>query len=59
MTENKLKPCPFCGGEAQIQGGHFRGAWIMCLDCFVETPFFKSVIAAIAAWNRRSSCPKK
>ena len=27
--EAKLKPCPFCGGKAEVLGG----SWNMCIQC--------------------------
>jgi len=50
MTE--LKPCPFCGGEAEIDEFPFS---IFCMSCFAETKGCQSVKEAIEAWNRRVS----
>ena len=57
MSE-KLKPCPFCGGEAcwsWYGGGRDRGC-IKCNGCWAKSvlvePERKS--EAIAAWNRRA-----
>ena len=44
MTE-KLKPCPFCGGEARLQkhervfihGKTTRAAYVRCLQCDART----------------------
>lgn len=52
MTE-KLKPCPFCGGEAEIieEGIGFN---IKCADCYAEmTPFVTDKREAIKMWNTR------
>ena len=47
MTEIKLKPCPFCGGEAEFfeenNGYHSRGnaEWtlgIRCTKCGIKSP---------------------
>lgn len=58
----KLKPCPFCGGEAQTYGpyGWYR-RWAISHNCptfynggseaFKEFP---SETYAIEAWNRRA-----
>lgn len=53
--EIKLKPCPFCGGEAYVVGiddneAHFL--WAACRNCGGMT--FKTEKEAIEAWNRRS-----
>ena len=50
MTE-KLKPCPFCGGEAEVEGE--RIFWVSCQKCWVETSSFNTLEEAIEAWNRR------
>jgi len=40
--EVTLKPCPFCGGEAEIirKGDHRKSTQYTCLECgcFLETP---------------------
>lgn len=56
MTE--LKPCPFCGGEAEIltaesmRGGYLFG--IMCNDCCSRGDVYETEAEAIAAWNTRA-----
>jgi len=54
-----LKPCPFCGGEAD--GGPMSGQpWLLwCVSCGAEGPVVETLAdemphAAIAAWNRRT-----
>lgn len=55
---NELKPCPFCGGEAEIltaesmHGGYLFG--IMCNDCRSRGDVFDTEAEAIAAWNTRA-----
>jgi tRNA(Ile2) C34 agmatinyltransferase TiaS len=55
MKETELKPCPFCGGEANFIG---ETATIKCKQCggafIVTNPLINSLEAA-QAWNRRSS----
>lgn len=63
MTE-ELKPCPFCGGEAQrdsnnAHNGDRMDDWewfaVYCPNCgCAHTPPFKTTYEAIAAWNRRA-----
>ena len=54
MSETKLKPCPFCGGEATIYKSKI-GFGVMCK----YTPFcctmvgYKTKEEAINAWNNR------
>lgn len=65
----QLKPCPFCGGEAEIRyvgnGSGFMGytsnivkrskpGFVMCLKCGVTTTRNARVCVAIEKWNRRA-----
>ena len=52
----KLKPCPFCGGEADIREPNifYWGKVIVCEKCGVQMPPSKNNKEAIAAWNRRA-----
>lgn len=54
----ELKPCPFCGGEADCNNSGFvkngRHMWaVECLQCGVVTEFFNEEAEAVEAWNRR------
>ena len=51
--ENKLEPCPFCGGEAMING--ITLVYIKCTKCGVETVGYREEDEAITAWNRRTN----
>lgn len=58
----ELKPCPFCGGEAEIEHIFRFGtdySFVRCVKCRVITkPIIKSFLyssdeRAAEAWNRR------
>ena len=55
----KLKPCPFCGGEARIQSQFYdyMRFWGECKDCkasaYVKAPDDDNRKGAIKAWNKR------
>lgn len=56
MNETKLKPCPFCGGEALAMMYRNRGAYtVCCAVCNSRTAEFANEEAAIKAWNKRST----
>ena len=60
MSE-KLKACPFCGGEAfvHILGNEIaKGYYIACDECGVKTIVFGYETKAIEAWNRRAVTDK-
>ena len=47
----KLKPCPFCGAEAVIDGKRY--CWVKCKNCKAETRGTATEYGAIALWNTR------
>ena len=54
----KLKPCPFCGGEAFVQKFRIDGTGrffisVVCRVCFAQTGHHTKEAYAIEAWNRR------
>lgn len=56
----KLKPCPFCGGESSYLDHRFYGLdntyGIECVKCKAQSyQFFNSRAAAADAWNRRAN----
>lgn len=61
--EPELKPCPFCGGEAEIVGHYIKGVpnnyqyFVRCKRCKARPTLygfnFKKKEKAIEAWNRR------
>lgn len=52
----KLKPCPFCGGEARIDRNIFAfptSYSVICKICEAESEVFNTEKEVIEAWNRR------
>lgn len=50
---DKLKPCPFCGGKAIIDGCD-ETLWItICKKCNASIDYKETKQDAIDAWNRR------
>lgn len=58
MNNEELKPCPFCGGEAEIvmSGGDRR---VECKKCGARSDWYDTEAEAIAAWNRRNYSEKQ
>ena len=52
MTD-ELKPCPFCGGTANIAKGRIE-FWAYCPNCGARTEFYETEQEAVVAWNRRN-----
>ena len=53
MTETKLKPCPFCGGEAYIDVYDDK-LYVRCHGCESMTALYDDNQEAIDAWNTRA-----
>lgn len=52
-----LKPCPFCGGEAEFGGNYHTGFFVECLSCGTNDPLPNlnfSMDEVAAAWNTRA-----
>lgn len=59
MAEIKLKPCPFCGGEAKLRvSGGCDGedclVWAYCVKCGADSALLDTAEEAAEAWNRRA-----
>ena len=54
MTD-KLKPCPFCGGEARRYYGHMDCYGITCKKCSAKIYGYANKASAARAWNRRAN----
>lgn len=60
MSE-KLKPCPFCGGKAEIRTMIYAGNalyYVRCprINCFIHCftkKKYETEAEAVEAWNRR------
>lgn len=50
----KLRPCPFCGSDAEMRHGHSHH-YARCTnqECLVKTRRFSDAMDAFMAWNRR------
>lgn len=56
---NKLKPCPFCGGEGEIRivmrSNKPDGYWIRCQNCMAAIDVYNTQYESVIAWNRRAN----
>lgn len=55
MKEITLKPCPFCGGKAELTESFYQTpVWrVVCHKCEIATFLFLSPESAAKRWNRR------
>ena len=57
FMKTNLKPCPFCGGEAELRivgiGGYDTAREIRCPRCGCGTDYYDDSQEATEAWNRR------
>ena len=61
MAKEKLKPCPFCGGEIIREHQQYHGEielvgklyQLFCVHCGGSVRGLKNYKEAIKAWNRR------
>lgn len=52
MSEQKLKPCPFCGGKANVVDVY--PYWVYCKRCGSRiSAWTKYLEDSVDAWNRR------
>ena len=47
----KLKPCPFCGSDAQLFSEIF--IFVCCTHCTVDLGGFENINDAVKKWNTR------
>ena len=55
---DKLKPCPFCGGEAMIDDTQ-RFYWIICHKCGMQFGDYYNREDLIEDWNTRTTKCRK
>lgn len=60
MSEIKLKPCPFCGGKAEIIQHPNGKTTISCGKggCMANISWCPSIASAVECWNRRTQSDK-
>lgn len=59
---NELKPCPFCGGKAELIEriyGAYKDVTVACKQCGIRSTLFSNDLEAITFWNRRASDDQK
>jgi Lar family restriction alleviation protein len=52
-SEIKLKPCPFCGGKAEMVSDFEDEHYVYCTGCKGGWKTMENPEEAAAAWNRR------
>lgn len=55
MEQESLRPCPFCGGEAEMRGGSSTKPYVRCKVCGCRTGSSKYRSAVKSAWNARAA----
>lgn len=55
LTDDNLKPCPFCGAHAKIFTNNDKEhtCYIECVCCFVRTDDYYDKKYLVKDWNRR------
>lgn len=54
MTYEEMKPCPFCGGKAELVSvGKYEWFAKCHKGCVEQTHLYKAKSSAVKAWNRR------
>ena len=53
MSDTRLRPCPFCGGEAKIVKTS-SAIWTKCVDCNASSGCRPTEKEVVEAWNRRT-----
>jgi len=56
LSHDTLKPCPFCGGPAELKNPgyeYYSPCWCKCTQCGAEGPTKSSELEAEEWWNKR------
>ena len=54
MSEiEKLKRCPFCGGQAEVRKFTSTMIFVQCKNCLAGSTAFPTDEEAVTAWNKR------
>jgi hypothetical protein len=53
MSDQELKPCPFCGGRASVINAMWE-YWVICRNCRCTTEGPPAKGTAIYSWNTRA-----
>lgn len=62
MDEIKLKPCPFCGSDAELIQDEYLGlviGFVRCKACGARTDYEYGKEFATDLWNGRVQCQPK
>lgn len=60
----EIKPCPFCGGEAELErnaieiiglGDWANSSFVSCTQCGAAMFSFDGIESPVEAWNRRAN----
>ena len=57
MSDQELKPCPFCGGEARRRGDEYSEA-VICDICRASSGWQGNFDNARRIWNTRTPDPR-
>ena len=57
MSEIRLKPCPFCGGQAEVVRvtDKYPNYVVNCRKCRISTAWYADVKQLSEFWNKRAS----
>lgn len=55
----KLKPCPFCGGKAQVYQDYTSHYLVQCTKCGITTLHYGDTQSPKDVWNRRTKNERK